>query len=220
MAMDKKKPDSIAVKLWMKNIWVRQASKAMLWAPSQKRQSMRGSVDMETTRSVMERRHKKRNIGLQRLHSALTTARTVTFPTIATTYMERRESQSRHAGISVLGCPSARRWQERDVKCWEEAWWLFLWFLSGLLKTKLPCRDDHNQMLKTQRFIISGRSLMTIVKNSLNSYSGLFKCLRFRLIKWVRTCQIIVFSEIHKDNNYIISYYLKDLCITLSLCFQ
>ena len=81
----------------MKNIWVRQASKAMLWAPSQKRQSMRGSVDMETTRSVMERRHKKRNIGLQRLHSALTTARTVTFPTTATTYMEQK-------GIPIQTC--------------------------------------------------------------------------------------------------------------------
>ena len=41
---------------------------------------------------------------------------------------------------------------------------------------------------------------MTIVKNSSNWYSGLFKFLKFRLIKWVRTCQITVFSQVHKDN--------------------
>ena len=93
----------------MKNIWVRQASKAMSWAPSQKRQSMRGSVDVERTRSVMESMHRKRNIGLWRLRSVLTTARMVTFPTTATTYMEQKGIPIQTCRCSSPGMPISEK---------------------------------------------------------------------------------------------------------------
>ena len=107
--MAKKKPDSMAVKLWMKNIWAKQASKAMSWAPSQKRQSMRGSVDVERTRSVTDSMHRKRNIGSWRLRSALTTARMVTFPTTATMYKEQKGIPIQTCRCSSPGMPISKK---------------------------------------------------------------------------------------------------------------
>ena len=115
MAMVRKNPDSMVVKLWMKNIWVRQASKAMSWAPSQNRQSMRGRVDVERTRSVTDSMHKKRNIGSWRLRSALTTARVVIFPTTATTYMEQK-------GIPIQTCRCSSPGMPISEKATGEGW--------------------------------------------------------------------------------------------------
>ena len=82
----------------------------MSTAPNQKIPSSLGIVEVDRTRSMIAYRHRKKYMGWCRQCSTTTTARVVTFPSMATTYMEPRGMESQMCRDSNSGMPVS--WKE------------------------------------------------------------------------------------------------------------
>lgn len=101
-AMASKIPVSTVEKRWMKNLWITQPSKSILWERNQKVLRSLGVVEVVSTRSVAASMERKENMGTCRLGSILITRRSVMFPCTATKYVVQNQKAIQNRASLVL----------------------------------------------------------------------------------------------------------------------
>ena len=112
------KKDSMSVKMWMKNIWVRQTSKIISLPLNQNMPSILGMVAVDSPKSMVARIARKQNIGWWMLCSVWMTNRMVKLPMSVIRYTAPKGKPIQMWMFVSPGIPSNRK---------EEGWsWVSL----------------------------------------------------------------------------------------------
>lgn len=101
--------DSKSWKVWIKNIWVKQAETVSSWASSQKIPSIVGKVKRDRARSEAASMARKRYIGTRRVRSLRITVMMVTLPARVMKNMVQKGMEIQMCTVSSPGMPVTRK---------------------------------------------------------------------------------------------------------------